>query len=182
MLKKIVISLGVLAIIVAGALYYMMSRSRTMSPPGSTTLTNGELVVSVTYSRPSVRGRVIFGPKEQGALQPYGTYWRLGANEATEITFNKNVNFNGQPLQAGTYLLYAVPEEGRFEIIVNSELGRWGYFEPDPSLDVMKTLVTADENSSTVEQYTISLQPIENGVNVLFEWANLRWSIPVTNQ
>lgn len=182
MLKKVIISVGVLAVIVAGALYYMMNRSRTMSPPGSAELTNGDLAVSITYSRPSVRGRLIFGTKEKGALQPHGVYWRLGANEATEITFNKDVNFNGQALKAGKYMLYAVPEEGSFEITVNSELGRWGYFEPDHALDIMKIKVAAEENSSAVEQYTISLQPMENGVNVLFEWANLRWSIPVTNQ
>lgn len=182
MLKKVLIGVGVLAVVIAGALFYLNSRNRTVSPPGNVELTNGDLTVSVSYSRPSVRGRLIFGPKEKGALQPYGAYWRLGANEATEITLNKDVSFNGQPLKAGTYMLYAVPEEGRFEIVVNSELGRWGYFEPDHALDIMKTNITAENNSTSVEQYTISLQPIENGINVLFEWADLRWSIPVINQ
>lgn len=180
MVKKIAIGVLMLAALGTGAYFYLMNRGRTLSPPGSTALTNGDLSVSVTYSRPSVRGRLIFGTKEQGALQPYGAYWRLGANEATEITFNKDVNFNGSQVKAGTYWVYAVPEEGGFEIILNTELGQWGAFEPDHALDILKTKVSSEKASSSVEQYTISLLPMEGGINVLFEWSDVRWSIPVT--
>jgi len=181
MLKKILIGVGIFAIVVVAALFYLNNRNRTLSPAGSVSLTNGDLTVSVNYSRPSVRGRLIFGTKEQEALLPYGTYWRLGANEATEITFNKDINFNGQPLKAGTYMIYAIPEEGGFEIIINSELGRWGYFEPDHSLDLMKTKITSVKNPSSVELYTISLQSVENGITIVFEWSDTRWMIPITN-
>ncbi|MCZ8216518.1 MAG: DUF2911 domain-containing protein, partial [Cyclobacteriaceae bacterium] len=92
MVKKIVIGVIVVVVILGAAAAYMSYRSRTLSPPGEASLTNGALTVSVKYSRPSVRGRLIFGTKEQGALQPDGGYWRLGANEATEISFSKNVN------------------------------------------------------------------------------------------
>lgn len=181
MVKKIVIGVLVFAALAAGALFYLNNRNRTLSPPGSAALTNGDLSVSITYSRPSVRGRLIFGTKEQGALQPYGKYWRLGANEATEITFNKDVNFNGSQVKTGTYRIYAVPLEDGFEIILNTALGRWGAFEPDHGLDILKTKVPAEKTPTSVEQYTISLLPMENGVNVLFEWSDTRWSIPVTS-
>ncbi|NBW36239.1 MAG: DUF2911 domain-containing protein [Cytophagia bacterium] len=182
MVKKIVIGVIVVVVILGAAAAYMMNRSRTLSPSGEASLTNGALTVSVKYSRPSVRGRLIFGTKEQGALQPYGVYWRLGANEATEISFNKNVNFNGQPVEAGTYAMYAIPEEGGFEIILNSETGYWGAFEPDHSKDFLKTKIQSQGGNNVVEQYTISTLPMEGGVNVLFEWSDLRWSIPVTEQ
>ena len=181
MVKKILIGVGIFAVIAFAAYSYLMNRNRTMSPPGSTDLTNGELSVSITYSRPSVRGRLIFGTKEQGALQPYGQYWRLGANEATQITFNKDVNFNGSQVKAGTYWVYATPQENGFEIILNTELGQWGAFEPDHALDLLKTTVPLEKAASPVEQFTISLQPIESGVSVVFEWSDSRWSIPITS-
>ena len=109
MKKKILIGVVAVIVILAAAFAYLNNRNRTLSPPGSAELANGDLSVSITYSRPSVRGRLIFGTKEQGALQPYGVYWRLGANEATEITLNKDVTFNGNPLKAGKYKLYATP-------------------------------------------------------------------------
>lgn len=182
MVKKIVIGVLVFAAFAVAALYYLNSRNRTMSPPGKAELTNGDLSVSVTYSRPSVRGRLIFGTKEQGALQPYGAYWRLGANEATEITFNKDVLFNDQEVKAGTYWVYAIPEEGGFEIILNTELGKWGAFEPDHSLDLVKTKVRSEKAATSVEQYTISLLPMEGGVSVVFEWSDARWAIPLTSR
>ena len=180
MLKKILIGVGALLVVLTAAFFYLNYRNRTMSPPGSASLTNDDLSVSITYSRPSVRGRLIFGTKEQGALQPYGQYWRLGANEATEITFNKDVNFNGSQVKAGTYWIYAIPQEGGFEIILNTELPPWGAFEPDHSFDLLKTRVPVEKTASSVEQFTISLLPIERGVSVIFEWSDVRWSVPVT--
>jgi len=179
MLKKVLIVLGVLIIILVVAFLYLNNRNRTLSPPGSAELTNGDLSVSITYSRPSVRGRVIFGTETDEALQPYGKYWRLGANESTEITFNKDVNFNGNPVKAGTYRIYAIPAPEEFEIGLNSELGRWGAFEPDYAQDVLRTKVPTQQTSSLVEQYTISLAPVESGIEVIFEWANTRFVVPI---
>lgn len=179
MLKKVAIIGAVLITVLVAVVAYMDYRNRSLSPRGEATLTNGDLTVSVTYGRPSVRGRVIFGSKEAGALQPFGAYWRLGANEATEITFNKDVQFNGNPLKAGSYRVYAIPTENGFEIVVNTELGKWGAFEPDHTLDILKTTVPSTK-SNHVEQYTISVLPMENGVSIDFQWSDRRWSIPVT--
>jgi len=179
MMKKIFIGLGVLAVILAGAFFYLNNRNRTLSPPGKAELTSGNLSISITYSRPSVRGRLIFGSTEQGALQPYGAYWRLGANESTEITFNRDVQFNGQAVKAGTYRIYAVPGAESFEIILNSELGRWGAFEPDHALDILKTNVPVQKATSSVEQFTTTLMQAESGIDVVFEWSDTKFVIPV---
>lgn len=179
MLKKILIGLGILILVLGAAFLYLNNRNRTLSPPGSVALTNGDLSVSITYSRPSVRGRVIFGTETEGALQPYGKYWRLGANESTEINFNKDVNFNGTPVKAGTYRIYAVPGAEEFDIALNSELGKWGAFEPDYAKDVLHTQVPVQKTSSLVEQYTIGIAPVDTGVDVIFEWANTRFVVPV---
>lgn len=179
MKKKIIIAVIAVVVVLGAAMAYLNYRSRTLSPAGSASLTNGDLSVSITYSRPSVRGRVIFGTKEEGALQPYGAYWRLGANESTEVTFNKDVSFNGNPLKAGTYRLYAMPGADEFEIIVNTELGKWGAFEPDHTLDILKTNVPVQSTASPVEQYTINLLQVEGGIDISFEWANVKLVVPV---
>ena len=180
MIKKILIGIVVLVVILGGAMFYLNNRNRTLSPPGSVELASGDLKVSVNYSRPSVRGRKIFGTKEEKALQPYGVYWRLGANESTEITVSQDVNFNGQPIKAGTYMMYAVPGPETFDIGLNSELGKWGYFEPDYSLDVLHTKVPVEKTAASVELYTITLEPAAAGINVIFEWGDTRFVVPVT--
>ena len=180
MLKKILIGVGVLAIVVVAGLYYLNNRNRTLSPPGKAEITNGDLTVSIPYSRPSVRGRLIFGTKEQGALQPNGVYWRLGANESTEITINRDVLFNGLPLKQGTYKIYAIPGTEEFEIKLNSELGKWGYLEPDHDFDLLSTKVPVQRLDTPVEQYTIRMVPNENGVDIIFEFSNVRFVVPLT--
>ena len=110
-----------------------------MSPPDTAHLDVNGLHVEISYSRPSVRGRVIFGSEDEGALQPYGSYWRVGANEATTITLNQDVTFNGMQLKAGSYSLYAIPGPDSFQIGVNTETGQWGAWEPDFSKNVFVT-------------------------------------------
>lgn len=180
--KKLWGSIAALIVILAAAYFYLGYRNRTLSPPGTAELTSGGVSVKITYSRPSVRGRLIFGPEEQKALQPYGKYWRLGANEATEITFSRDVLFNGQPVKGGTYRMFAFPGPTEFEIGLNSELGKWGAYEPDYKKDVLRTKVPVEKNSSPVEQYTISLAPAGEGINIVFEWSDTRFVVPVKAQ
>ncbi len=180
MKKKILIAVAVLIVFLVAALIYLNNRNRTLSPPGSTELTNNNLTVSIQYSRPFVRNRMIFGSKEQGALQPNGEYWRLGANEATEITFNRNVSFNGNAVTAGTYRLYAIPGAEEFEFFLNSELGVWGVFEPDSEKDIVKTKVSVEKISPPTEQFTISMLAVGDTTNINFEWEKYRLTLPVT--
>lgn len=179
MKKKILIVAVVLIVFLVAALIYLNNRNRTLSPPGSAELVNGNLKVSVQYSRPFVRNRIIFGSKEQGALQPYGEYWRLGANEATEITFNRGVSFNGNKVNAGTYRIYAIPGAESFELVLNSELGVWGVFEPDYEEDVLRTNVQVEKISPPIEQFTISMLAVGDTTNINFEWEKVRFSVPV---
>lgn len=182
MRKKIIIGVIAFVVILVAFLAYANYRNRSLSPRGNTELSVNGLSVSIPYSRPSVKGRFIFGTEEQKALLPYGKYWRLGANEATEITVNKDVLFNGQPIKAGSYRIYAYPGVETFEIVLNSELGKWGAFEPNHDLDVLKTKVPVDHNASPVEQYTISTVETDGGINVVFEWSDVKVVVPVKAQ
>ena len=133
MKKKILISLAVIAVIWIGYRGYRIATTRSHSPSETINFSYEDLDISVTYSRPFKKGRMIFGeakdrpwlpkgkfwtdgfrlltglPRTTGALVPFGKYWRLGANDATEISFDKNINFAGKPVTAGRYRMYAIP-------------------------------------------------------------------------
>jgi len=182
MKKKVIVGVVAVILLLAATIAYLNYRNYNLSPRGSVQLTNGDLSISVAYSRPSVRGRLIFGTKEQGALQPYGEYWRLGANEPTKFTFSKDVTFNGNPLKAGTFRVYAFPGASEFEIKVNTELDQWGVYEPDHNLDILTTKVPVTHLNSPIEQYTINLLQAEGGIDISFEWADVKFVVPVKNK
>jgi hypothetical protein len=180
--KKVWISVALAAIVITGVILYLNYGFQRLSPAGDEELTSGGMTVSVKYHRPSVRGRAIFGPKDKNPLQPYGEYWRLGANAATKITFDRNVLFNGSSLNAGTYRMYAVPGQDFFEIILNTEAGVSGSEQPDPNKDVLRTKVPVQQILHPVETFTISLAPEGEGVEMVFEWSDVRFEVPLKVQ
>lgn len=177
--KKFWIFLAILAVILAVVFIYLNSRSRALSPQDEESLTSGGVTVTVEYSRPSARGRLIFGPEDQQALQPFGQYWRLGANEATEITFNRDVLFNGSPVKAGTYSMYAIPGPNSFELALSKEIDRSGSNPPEEENDVVRTKAQTQRISAPVEQFTISLAPQGEGMAMVFEWSDTRFVVPI---
>ena len=179
MKKKILIGVGIFIFIVIVGMIYMNYRNRTLSPPGNTEFNQDGLSISVTYSRPSKKERLIFGEEGQEVLLPYGKYWRLGANESTEISFGRDVTFNGEPVSAGTYRMYAVPYAGEFEVTLNTELNTWGYMEPDYSMDVLKTKIPVERTMDIVEQFTIRIEQNNAGALVICEWDDTKIKIPV---
>ncbi len=180
MKKNIFLAIAVIVIAFIAYIAYVMLTTRSHSPEDTVVYDGEELSMSVTYCRPSKKGRVVFGTEEEGALQPYGEYWRTGANEATEITFNQDVVFNGEQVGAGTYRFYTVPGEKEWTVALNSELGIWGYSEPDYSLDVHKSTVLAEKTDEVTEQFTISYDPQGNHVNIVLSWDQTQVEIPVS--
>ncbi len=180
--KKIWIGIAALVVFLLAAFFYLSNRGRSLSPPGTATLTSGGITIKVDYSRPSVRGRVIFGTEQQQALQPYGQYWRLGANEATKIMFNRNVLFNNKPVRAGTYRMYAYPGPESFDLRLNTDIRTWGASEPDVEDDVLSTQVPVEKITVPVEQFTISLAPAGEGITMVMEWSDVRLIVPVKAQ
>lgn len=180
MLKKVLIGVGALALVLVLLLMYMNNRNRTLSPPGFAELHVQDLHIEISYSRPSAKGRLIFGPEAEGALQPFSKYWRLGANESTEITINQDITFNGVALSAGTYRLYAVPGAEAFRIGVNTELGKWGAWEPDYSKDLFVTEVPVARPSAPVEQLTTRIEAgMDSDAVLYFEWSEVQLAIPI---
>lgn len=133
------------------------------SPNASVSQTIGTTVVEVTYGRPSVNERQIFG-----SLVPLGQVWRTGANEATSITFSDDVLLEGNSLEAGTYSLYTEPGEDEWTIIINNNLN-WGTTY-DESADVLRFSVSP-ERASFVEQMMIYFEEVTSSTaNLVIHW------------
>jgi len=133
------------------------------------------LIARVIYSRPSMNGRKIFG-----ALIEYGKVWRLGANEATEIEFFKDVLINKIKVKKGRYSLFALPNQNKWTIILNKEIDSWGAFLYDSTKDIVRIEAVPELTSQTVEPFTmffekINLQNI--GLNIF--WENTKVVIPI---
>lgn len=181
MKKKIFIGLGILLLAFVGFIAYTLLFPK--SPKASASLSDQGLDISVSYSQPSKSGRMIFGDAEDGALQPYGQYWRLGANAPTEITFNKDITFAGKPVSAGTYRMYAVPGPDSFQISLNSSIGSFsGASEPDYSLDIIKVDIPVTKMPTATEKFIINIAKDGEVINMDFVWDQIMVRVPITIQ
>jgi len=180
MKKKILIGVGV--VLLAFILFIVYANLFPASPPKSASISDKGLDVNVKYGAPFKKGRLIFGEEKDKALQPYGKYWRLGANAATEITFSKNVTFAGKPVNAGTYRMYAVPGPSAFQVCLNGETGVFlAVREPDYSKDILKVDAPVTEAPET-EQFTISFASDSTGVNMNCNWDKVQFTVPIKAQ
>ena len=181
MKKKIFLGIGIVFIVFVLWAVYGLFFAPKKSPPATASFSDKGLDINVSYSQPHKRGRLIFGTDSEGALQPYGKYWRLGANAATEITFSKDITFAGQPVNAGSYRMYAVPEAEAFQVILNSELGVvfTAASEPDHTLDILSVKIPVDPMMAEVETFTISFESDSIGVNMNMVWDKVRLGVPI---
>jgi len=122
--------------------------------------------VEVTYSRPGIKGRKVFG-----ALVPYGKLWRAGANQATKITFSTDVTLNGTDIAAGAYALLAIPEKDEWTIIINKDSEQAGIGKYDEKLDVARIKAKSVQLNDLVDNYTIFFDSLEDESAEL----NLMW-------
>lgn len=129
--------------------------------------------VKVVYSQPQKRNREIFGK-----LVPFGQVWRLGANEATEITITKDLLINAVLVKAGTYSLFAIPNQDKWTFIVNSDVGIWGAYNYSPKLDVLRFDVPVKENNTVVEGFTMNFDQKNELANLLITWDKVKLEIP----
>lgn len=160
---------------VASAYSQSPAEGQRSSPLAIANLRYKDTYVKITYSQPRKHGREIFGK-----LVPYGKVWRMGANEATEITATKNITLNGFLLKAGTYTIFTIPEKDKWTIIINSELGLWGSYNHNPKLDILRFDVPLQIIASeTYESFTISLDPHAETADLLLKWDNAKVSIPI---
>lgn len=114
-----------------------------------TTERGAPAVAKIVYSRPQLKGR------ELSKLAPNGKIWRTGANEATEITFYKDVTFGGKAVKAGTYSLFTIPGDKEWTVILNSSTGGWGAYGYDEANDVARVKGSVSSGEA-IEAFSIA--------------------------
>jgi len=158
----------VLASVVAMSALMVAQQKPVLSPPGeaSVQFADGK-TITVKYSRPSMRGRKIFGE-----LVPYGQVWRTGANSATTFTTDTNLEVGGTAVPAGSYTLYTIPGESSWQLIINKQTGQWGT-KYDPSQDLARIPMKVGKLPSAVETFIISFDKSgARSAALKLEWEN----------
>lgn len=149
-------------------------KSQRPSPPGTAEVTLKGKKITIDYSRPFLKGRHV-GQE----LAPYGKVWRTGANEATALTTEIDLNIAGASVPAGKYTIYSVPSDGTWKLIINKETGQWGtvYHEEQ---DLARVDMQKSQLPQPVEQFTISFdKKSASSADLVLEWENVRLTVPV---
>jgi len=133
------------------------------------------LLMRVLYSRPQKNGREVFG-----GIVEFGQVWRLGANEATEIEFFKDVALGKTKVKKGRYTLYAIPQPDSWIIILNRDTDTWGAFKYDQKKDVARITVKPEKNVENAEAFSMYFEPYAGGANLYIHWDNVRTAVPIT--
>jgi hypothetical protein len=170
------------------------------SPKATVVQSIGVTDITITYSRPAVKGRTIFADapatmetrakgeatldnqnerKPGEPIVPYNHIWRAGANDATVFQVSDDVLVNGQPLKSGTYSLHAVPGKDEWTIIFNSDDGQWGSFTYDSKKDALRVKTKPQPVSENQESLIYTFDPVsENSATVNIRWEKVR--VPFT--
>jgi len=130
--------------------------------------------IKVVYSRPTKKGREIFGVLEQ-----YGKIWRVGANECTEVKFFKRARIGGKSIKAGSYSLFAIPEKDKWTLILNKQTDRWGAFTYDEKKDVIRVDVPVKTLDKPIESFSVTFTDQPNGANMVMAWDKTLVELPI---
>jgi hypothetical protein len=190
------------ALLVCSSISIAIAQVTTPRPSQKATVMQriGVTDVTITYSRPAVKGRKIFGDAtpEQAAKQtgeatlddqnvrpkdavivPWGHVWRTGANEATTFVVTDDVVINGQKLAAGSYSLHTIPNKDEWTIVFNGTANQWGSFNYDPAKDTLRVRTKPQWLDQSQEWLEYSFNPVtENSAQVNIRWEKV--NVPFT--
>ena len=177
-MKNVLKIIGVLVLAFIGYVAYMVLNP--VSPKETVSYSSEISNLEVVYSRPYKKDRLIFGSEEDGALVPFGKYWRTGANAATTFETSSEILFNREPLKAGKYALFTFPYEDKWTVSLSSESDVFfAISQPDPKLDVLKTEVPIEKLDKPLEQFTIEFSKDSTLVKMNLMWDRISVSIPL---
>lgn len=132
--------------------------------------------ITLTYSRPSVRGRKIFG-----AMEPYGNVWRTGANAATTIKFTDDVTIEGNKVPAGEYSLFSIPDKNEWTVILNKTANQWGAYTYKQADDQLRFKVKTINHTDPTETLTMQFNDVDRTKCELeISWANVSFSFNIS--
>ena len=127
----------------------------------------------VVYSRPHLQGRKIFHD-----VLKYGEPWRLGANESTELDFYSDVTIQNKKIKAGRYILYAIPDQDKWTIVLNNNIDSWGLHQV-PAKDIARFIITPGKINSSIEYFTMIFQQNTTGADLIMVWDNVEAKLPI---
>ncbi len=133
-------------------------------------------IIELTYSRPNAKGRKVFGD-----LVPYGKLYRTGANAATRLRFTEPMEIGGKKIDSGTYVIYTIPDEESWEIIINKGVDNWGIDGYKESQDVHRFKLTPSKLKAKLETFTMqfnNVQPESCELHIM--WEKTAVAIPIT--
>lgn len=164
-----------LIVLVGISLHAQELKLPVLSPTSTITQEISTSKMEITFSRPSMRGRKVFGD-----LVPFGEVWRTGANAATKITFGEEMEIGGTVIKPGTYSFYTVPGPADWEVIINKNTGNWGAMGYDTKDDVVRLRVTSYTLARPVETFAIAIGNITlSSCTIDLYWELTGVSIPV---
>jgi Protein of unknown function (DUF2911) len=167
-----------ICLFLSASLWALSLDAQIQAPAASPTATISQQVgltdVKIEYSRPSAKGRKIYGE-----LVPFGDVWRTGANSPTKLTFSDSVQFSNKWLPKGTYALYTIPANSEWIIILSKNTNNWGANGYKIEDDAIRFNLKVTPMTDKVETFTMNLADCtNNGANLELLWENTRISIP----
>ncbi len=147
-----------------------------LSPRDTARATIAGSEVWIDYSRPTRRGRNIFG-----ALEPWDKVWRTGANAATQLNTPVDLVIGGATVPAGKYTLWTLPSPTGWKLIINKQNGQWGT-EYHPEQDLVRIDAKSETLATPVEQFVITFEPASAPTTLNFAWDKVRYSVPVAKK
>jgi len=133
--------------------------------------------IHIDYSSPRMRGRKIFG-----GLVPYGDVWRAGANEATSLVIDADVNIGGKTVPHGQYTLFALPNPETWTLIISKQTGEWGVPYPGEQDDFARMPMKVSKLPSPIENFTIAFDQTDRVCTLRLEWETTRASVEIAEK
>jgi Protein of unknown function (DUF2911) len=131
-------------------------------------------IVRVIYSRPHLQGRELFHD-----VLKYGERWRMGANEATEIDFFRDVTIQGKKIKKGRYILYCILGPATWSIVINSNIDSWGLTQ-DTTKDIQRFEISVNHGNPSLEYFTMLFAKTDTGAELIMAWDDVEARLPVT--
>jgi tetratricopeptide (TPR) repeat protein len=149
-----------------------------LSPAAKVEQQIGLAKATLTYSRPSLRGRTLLGKSDI----PYGKVWRMGANEVTTLELSEDMTIEGKPLAKGKYAFVAIPDANEWTIVVNNHSGQWGVYNYKEDKDVLRFKVKTVALPQAFETLSFTFEDIHpSSANIVFRWENVQFKVALVH-
>jgi hypothetical protein len=152
-----------------------VSHAQPLSPPATAAAVIGGKKVTIAYSAPSIRGRKIMG-----GLVPFGRVWRTGADNATTMQTEADLDIGGLKVPKGTYTIYTLPGATEWHLIVNKQTGQWGT-EYNQGQDLGRVKLNLAQTPAAVDKFKIELSSTGGNKGLLkMTWEKTEVSVPIS--